>query len=207
MESSSLLSGSDNLFKYLFTVGAVMIVTSIIYPLQKKQEIEIQINHLLKESELLNYEVVSLKKDYQRSKREFKDISDKLSSMYNVSGKVVKEHEQFMQLRRKNNELIQNLKSRYRELEIKNIIMQNEQSKIDLLKKHANSYNGYYLFVKWVGIFFLLFGLFGWMVSTFIQEKMNWINLIEKMPKKEIAKPKQDVEVSKPENKDTGDEK
>ena len=207
MEPSSLLSGSDNLFKYLFTVGAVMIVTSIIYPLQKKQEIEIQINHLLKESELLNYEVVSLKKDYQGSKKEFKNVSDKLNSMYNVSGKVVKEHEQFLQLRRKNNELIQNLKSRYRELEIKNIIMQNEQSKIDLLKRHANSYNSYYQFVKWVGIFFLLSGLIGWVISTFIQEKMNWIGLIEKMPKKEITKPIQDVEVSKPEKKDKGDEK
>ena len=85
--------------------------------------------------------------------------------------------------------------------------MQNEQSKIDLLKRHANSYNSYYQFVKWVGIFFLLSGLIGWVISTFIQEKMNWIGLIEKMPKKEITKPIQDVEVSKPEKKDKGDEK
>ena len=200
MEPFSFLSGSDNLFKYLFTVGAVMIIISIFYPLQKSQEIEIKQTDLLKESELLTNEIRLLKNDYQILKDEYSDISHILDSLVLVHGDKVTENIQFLEYRKKGNKMIQNLNDRERELKIKNIIIQNEESKIDLLGKHSESFKSYYSLVKWLGIIFLIIGFIGWCLSTFVRERIQWIELQQKIPKKEKTEPSKNA--NEPKNSD-----
>jgi len=63
MDLSSLFAGVDNLFKFLFIGGLVMLMTSMFYPLQKEQELEIEINNYNKEVKLLNRELSELKEE------------------------------------------------------------------------------------------------------------------------------------------------
>lgn len=38
---TSFFSGSENLYKYLVTVGTLIIVLTVYYPLKEKQELEV----------------------------------------------------------------------------------------------------------------------------------------------------------------------
>ena len=46
---TSFLSGSENLYKYLVSVGILLIVLTVFYPLKEKQNIEIKTIGLEKE--------------------------------------------------------------------------------------------------------------------------------------------------------------
>ena len=207
MEPNFFLSGSDNFFKYLFTVGAVMIVISILYPLQKSQEIEMQRTDLVKESELLNNEIRLLNNEYQKNAKEYADVSATLDSLVSIFDDKVLVNEQFLKLRKRGNEIIQKLNDRERELEIKNIIVKNEKLKIDLLEEHSESYKNYYLFIKGIGIFFLIIGFVGWSLSTFVKEKIQWTSLQEKFPKKKKSMPSSKERRIKESNKEDEGEK
>lgn len=54
---SNFFSGSENLYKYLVTIGILMLVLTIYYPLKEKQELEILRINLKSELKVLNLEI------------------------------------------------------------------------------------------------------------------------------------------------------
>ena len=62
MELSSLFSwNTDNLFKFLFINGIVLVVISLFYPLQKQQELELEKIKYDQKVELINLKITNLK--------------------------------------------------------------------------------------------------------------------------------------------------
>lgn len=57
---NNFFSGSENLYKYLVTIGILMLVLTIYYPLKEKQELEILKINLKSELRVLNLEIKSL---------------------------------------------------------------------------------------------------------------------------------------------------
>ena len=118
-----------------------------------------------------------MKKEYEDGFKEYEQISLTLDSLVGVFGEQAAKNERFVALRIRGNELIRLLADKERDLDIKNIIIKNEKSKVELLETHSKSYLSYYKFIKGIGIFFLFIGFFGWCFSTFVREKTSWVNL------------------------------
>jgi len=179
MDFSGLFSNIDNLFKFLFLGGIVLITLSIVYPLQKKQEIEIEIINFNKDAELLNLEINELNKKVNEFKEDSKSYITLLDSLKTEKNKShATEKSDNISLR------IENIKSDYNkefsdiekkklEIDIKNVITDYNQSKIETLKQHSSSYKSYSIWLLVVGILFVLTGLVGWIYSTINTEALK----------------------------------
>jgi predicted CDP-diglyceride synthetase/phosphatidate cytidylyltransferase len=55
---TSFLTGSENLYKYLVTMGTLLIVLTVYYPLREKQELEIKSTMLESEVRQLNHLII-----------------------------------------------------------------------------------------------------------------------------------------------------
>ena len=54
---SSFFSGSENLYKYLVTIGLLLIVMTVYYPLKEKQDLEILTIKIENDLKTLNYKI------------------------------------------------------------------------------------------------------------------------------------------------------
>lgn len=141
---NSFFSGSENLYKYLVSIGILMLVLTIYYPLKEKQSLEILKIELLRELKTIEHSV---------TKNENKAIS--------LSKKVSKK------------ELTKNQKSQYLQ-EIKDKQIENEISKIKADAKleeieTRNNYIIYYNIIIWIfaplGLFLVIYGFINWRKS------------------------------------------
>ena len=183
MDFTSLLAGVDNLFKFLFIGGLAMLFTAMFYPLQKEQDLEIEINTYNKEVKLLNRDLDDLKMEVDKLNRSSKDVRIRLEALKNqsksTSARIVLEH----QIKDIKAEFKSNYDSLYKKkqtTEIKEIMLEFNNNKIIVLKKYSDDYSSYATQLKGWGICFIVTGLIGWVIST--------IN-VERLKLKEIKKP------------------
>jgi hypothetical protein len=173
MELSSLFSwNTDNLFKFLFINGIVLVVISLFYPLQKQQELELEKIKYDQKVDLLNLKISNLKKE--------------VLDFYTISGKDESKIKSLKSLpQSKINDLkIKDLKIRFNQtykilsdlrekLKIENINIKGDKSKIKLLIKHADEYRKYSNWFLRVGLFSFITGLIGWVWMTHTNESFK----------------------------------
>jgi hypothetical protein len=58
-------SSAENLYKFLFINGTILVIFSMFYPLQQKNEIKIKTIEYNKNAEILNYEISKQKNTVQ----------------------------------------------------------------------------------------------------------------------------------------------
>lgn len=80
---TSFFSGSENLYKYLVTIGMLLMVMTVYYPLKEKQELEILTIKLKNDLSLLKYKIENNAKDVRTlskniKKNGYSDINNKL---------------------------------------------------------------------------------------------------------------------------------
>lgn len=166
MELLNFVSG-DNLFKYTFTLGLVMVVFSLVYPLQKKHEIELEIVNQNKEAKLLNNEINNL---------------NKLSiNLKNTSDLLIKKAANFKANKRnklkmksvvdKFNSDFDSAQKNKQAIEVKTIILEFNKTKIIVLQQQANSFDRYSFWLSLFGITFTIFGLSFWTIRTFKKQE------------------------------------
>jgi preprotein translocase subunit Sss1 len=184
MDLSSLFAGVDNLFKFLFIGGLVMLMTSMFYPLQKEQELEIEINNYNQEVKLLNRDLGELKTDINNLNISAVKVESHLKSLAKLHSRN-KSKDASITLEIKG--IKDGFKNSYDTLykkkqttEIKEILLEFNKSKITLLRKYANAYDDYAEKLKYWGIGFMAIGLIGWVIST--------VN-VERLKIKELRKP------------------
>lgn len=66
---TSFFSGSENLYKYLVTVGLLLIVMTVYYPLKEKQELEILTIKIENDLNTLNYKIRENSKNVENLKK------------------------------------------------------------------------------------------------------------------------------------------
>lgn len=104
---SNFFSGSENLYKYLVSIGILMLVLTIYYPLKEKQDLEILKVSLESELKVLHFEIMENKKnlneltkiigkkdiDPSQKRKMFFEISEKQKSheikQINYDGKIL----------------------------------------------------------------------------------------------------------------------
>lgn len=69
---SSFFSGSENLYKYLVTIGLLLIVMTVYYPLKEKQELEILTIKIENDLEVLKYKIKENEKSVNRLNKRIK---------------------------------------------------------------------------------------------------------------------------------------
>jgi hypothetical protein len=148
---TSFFSGSENLYKYLVTVGTLLVMLTVYYPLKEKQELEILSLKVKNELQILSCKLDENKKELDNFK---KSNSDK-----NIS----------KELKRINFEKIKevNLQNSINQLTI-----ENKNNEINCRKVYINIYN----FVFWiffpVGIFLIVFGFIKWNRTKKVDDKI-----------------------------------
>lgn len=65
---NSFFSGSENLYKYLVTVGILLVVMTVYYPLKEKQDLEVLSIKIKNELTILNYRIENNNKEIKRIK-------------------------------------------------------------------------------------------------------------------------------------------
>ncbi|GAE64568.1 hypothetical protein H3Z85_03445 [Chryseobacterium indologenes] len=126
---SNFFSGSENLYKYLVSVGALMMILSVYYPLNEMQKLEIVKINLNSDVKNLDYDIKENQKRIAKLKKEIKEITI---------------------LPEKKRELLNNIKISHKA----NIINQiKSEAKVEEIEKRE----GYIALYKW--IFFICFPL------------------------------------------------
>lgn len=77
---TSFLGGSENLYKYLVTIGLLLIVATIYYPLKEKQELELLKISLESDVKCLNFKA----NENQKNAKILKSIKQKTGHVENI---------------------------------------------------------------------------------------------------------------------------
>lgn len=146
---SNFFSGSENLYKYLVTIGILMLVLTIYYPLKEKQELEILKINLKSELKVLNLEI----KDNNKNVIEL----TKYITQKNISES--QRSKLFL-------EISQNQKAN----EIKQIKADGKLIEIKNRDKYINIYDNLFWAFILTGSAFILFGFFKWYNSKKVDD-------------------------------------
>lgn len=169
MDMQSLFSlNTDNLFKFLFINGIVLVVISLFYPIEKEQEFEvIKSDYELKVS-MYEKKISVLKKEVQVFNNESIKIEGKIDS-YKKTNK--KENEiKIQSLKNIFNTKLDSLKSIRQEIDIDSIQLVNYQKKVVIFSNQVKKYNSFSTSFLIVGIISFISGLIGWSYMTFVNE-------------------------------------
>lgn len=174
MDFTSFLN-IDNLYKFLFSGGILMIVFSLFYPIEKKQLLELEINNFNKQTELLNNDIILLNIEVNQlkstSKETLKTLED-LQLTKNESNKI-KVSKEISKIKDNYNKIFYKIKNHQQETNLKNINIKYNKTKIEIIQNHICTFNFYSWFLLIFGILFAGFGLIYWFISTQNTEKLK----------------------------------
>ncbi|WP_269227297.1 hypothetical protein [Flavobacterium eburneipallidum] len=132
---NSFFSGSENLYKYLVTVGILLIVMTVYYPLKEKQELEVLSIKIKNELSILNYKIESNKKEADK-------INSNLQTATDTDLLIVKKN--------------------HLENEINQISCENKYNELISRNSYTKIYSIIFWIFFPVGIFLILFGFIKW---------------------------------------------
>ncbi|PTQ92404.1 hypothetical protein C8P68_1124 [Mucilaginibacter yixingensis] len=177
MDFSSLFSSGDNLYKFLFVGGIVMFCFSMVYPLQKKQELEIEINTYNKQAEFLNQNIKDLYVKVKECKALSKTSMEDLKRLKSIKAKDNKQSKQIdiqmSTIKKTFSVQLDSLEKQQQQVTVKQIILKYNQQKINLLQEHSLAYDHYSLWLMIAGVITGVSGLFFWAISTYNSEKLK----------------------------------
>lgn len=162
MELLSFVSG-DNLFKYTFTLGLVMVVFSLVYPLQKKHEIELEIVNYNKDEKLLALEYNTLLKSVAMVEKESAELKKKTKHFIPTKKNKDKIRKEVLKF----NADLDSVQKFKLQIKVKKINLEYNSSKINVLKSQAETFQYYACWILGFGIIFSSFGLISWTITTF----------------------------------------
>lgn len=145
---TSFLSGSENLYKYLVSIGLLLIVLTVFYPLKEKQDLEVSRISIEKEALILNYQIKETSKDVEILKSKVKSLTDK--------------------------ELIENklndIDNLIKQSQISQFELEQKYEEINTRKKHISLYNVLFWIFFPIGVVITFFGFYKWLKSKTVDD-------------------------------------
>lgn len=178
MEISSLLPNSDNIYKFLFMGGIFMIVFSFLYPLEKRQKIEIETISLKESVAIQTFDMSRLKNRIDSMKKELEPTIKKLENAKKIPD-MAQRNAAIEAIKKQYNQDFDISKQREIELKINQISNHYASKKIMLLEEHIESFKVFQHFFLIIGPFFVILGLFGWFKAVRISEKIQKMQSIK----------------------------
>lgn len=163
MDLLSLLTGSENLYKYSFIGGLGLIIISLFYPLNKKYELECQKDLYHKEIKLVNLDIGELKNDVAKLNSHINEFSNAIDSAPSVKAKnAIKDS-----LNKRFNLILLKRK----ELSVKQIQIEYNNDRIKTLSNSIIDLTQYQGAFVVIGSIFTLFGFCGWFLLMLKEHK------------------------------------
>lgn len=172
-----VLPSTDNFFKYLLTVGVILVFFAILYPLQKQQDLDLAINEYKKNVEVYDYQVEvlaveanSLESLLGRTKADIQKLDSlrrfKIGNTDSLKAQMVGLKEEFDSKKAVAVKKGQDLKQTQ-------IAQKFELEKINKLQSYLSSYFLVKLLCIIVGTLLFILGLWFWASSTYLDEKIK----------------------------------
>lgn len=174
-------SSAENLYKFLFINGTILIILSMFYPLQQKNEIKIKTIEYNKNVEILNYNIDNQKNDVESFKAKSKKtiaFLDSLSQNRNEQNALI-----IQKKKAEYNKELDSIQSIQKTIRLNDIKLNSEKEKILELQKQAKTYSNYSIFFLIIGGVFFVIGIIGWSKAT---------KVLDKIKKQELKKIKQE---------------
>jgi septal ring factor EnvC (AmiA/AmiB activator) len=171
MDFSNLFSlGSDNLFKFLFLNGILLVVISLFYPIQKQNELDLQIIEYNKKVDILNNEINSMKKSIKKFEKQSIKIKTKTDSLKKVSNITKSKNAltSLSKIRISFNMTLDSLQKKKNKLDLQTISIKSDKEKVKILSKQSDKYNSFSNWFVIIGAVSFSTGLVGWSYSAFI---------------------------------------
>jgi septal ring factor EnvC (AmiA/AmiB activator) len=174
MDFASFLN-TDNLYKFLFSGGILMIVFSLFYPIEKKQLLELEINNFNKQTELLNNDISLLNVEVNQLKSTSKETLKTIEKLQKTKSDLnqTQVSKEISNIKDNYNRIFYKIKSHQQETILKNINIKYNKTKIEIIQNHISTFSFYSLFLLIFGILFAGFGLRYWFKSTQNTEKLK----------------------------------
>ncbi|QXP60595.1 hypothetical protein [Olleya sp. HaHaR_3_96] len=169
--SDYISSSAEGLYKFLFINGTILVILSMFYPLQQKNEIDRLRIDYNKDVELLNFEISKLEKNIKilrsNSASNIKEV-DSLKAVNTVSTlkkaqKIVLDY----------NKALDSIIVLKKEFDISSIKRKSDKKKIDLLLLQADKFGNYSFYFLTLGGVFFFIGLIGWARATLVLDKIK----------------------------------
>lgn len=171
-----LFPDTDNFFKYLLTIGLILIVFVIIYPVQEQKEVDIEINNYMRDTAILHHRISRLTNDiaeFVPVKSSTQSILDSLKKL--EPGLKPEDKDKLEALRAKIKDDFDTKKQHYQQLSDSlyelNITTDAEAQKVRKLEGYFSFFKTYKIIFLIVGIGVALIGLFYWTTSVYRDEK------------------------------------
>ncbi|MDX2359728.1 MAG: hypothetical protein QNK23_02900 [Crocinitomicaceae bacterium] len=152
-------TGKNDLAKFLAIAGLFAFIFSLMYPLEKKKELELEIAGLNPIVASLNDQCADIQKKFTPLSHErdsLKGILDTMSDSMSILG--IKE-----QINAHSDEATLLLS----EIKIKNLEIKIKDEKIVVLNKYVLEYENYLWWLYWVGALSMLIGFISWGISGY----------------------------------------
>lgn len=162
---TNFLSGSENLYKYLVSVGLLLVVLTVFYPLKEKQEIQIETICLEKDLAVLNHKI---KDNYSRVQSLKKDSTNR------------------------NIEIIKVIEKLNFENHISQIKAENKRTEINERNIHISLYDKLFWIFFPIGVILIVFGFFKWLNSKKTDDAI--LSLEKQIKELEVKKLKNEIE-------------
>lgn len=156
---TSFLSGSENLYKYLVSVGILLIALTVFYPLKEKQNIEIKTIGLEKELSKLNLKI----------KDNYKKVLELKKDTISIPKEKIEEIEKI------------NLENHLNQIEV-----EKSNDEIKKRKKHISLYYKLFWIFFPLGIILTIYGFFKWLKSKKTDDEI--LKLEKRLKELEVEK-------------------
>ncbi|MGQ2984843.1 hypothetical protein [Flavobacterium sp.] len=170
---SNFFTGTENLFKLFFINGLILILVGLLYPLQKSNELDIQIVEHNNGIALLNKDISILKDECKTAYEKVLIDSVEQANIeklirhtknYNAKKSLIAKSDK---LKSKTVEISNQIEKKVIDQEKKVIEKENNRKRIERLKAQQTVYDNYCSGFLMFGIFISTIGLIGWSILTY----------------------------------------
>lgn len=172
-----VLPNTDNFFKYLLTIGIVLIFFAILYPLQKQQEVDLAINEYSKNVSIYDYKVdlletetTSLEKLLSKTQAEINSLDSLKNSGQFASDSI---HLKMVALKADFDAKKELAIKKGEELKTTQISQQYENEKIEKMQSYLSSYWIFKVLFIVIGLLLSIFGIRFWAASAYLDEQLK----------------------------------
>jgi hypothetical protein len=169
---------TDNIFKYLLTVGIALLFFALIYPLQKQQQVELQRNEALAKERVLGIDISVMESNIANLKgslphtQHWIDSIKKQKTKTNSAAIDKAISDTISVFERKKQEASTQIQS----LQKNQIQQESEREKIKITSKHIWQFFLFKMAFIVIGAIFTLTGLYFWLGSAYIDDAKKGVD-------------------------------
>jgi hypothetical protein len=165
MISTDFSPNTDNINRYFLTLGILMFVFSILYPMEKQHEIDLKINEYNKSASLLN---IKIKNALSLNRSINQTVFQLNNEMRQIKSKKDK-----IELKNKIDELIEKSRLNLNSILEENINVEYSKLVVDDLIEQKKEFAIYKKSLRYLGVTFSILGSIFWIIATIKNRNQN----------------------------------